>query len=502
MIHFAQKILSVAQIRQADTYTIQHEPLTSDDLMERASAAFVRWFVGHFAAPQSVCIVCGTGNNGGDGLCVARLLFLRGYSVQVILADIGTPTPDFLLNIKRLKRLDAILVTPISHENHLQHVAAIAKGAVLIDALFGSGLTRPLSGFTAHIVEWINQQGKHALIVAIDMPSGLYADRKPDGLVVQAAHTVSFELPKLAFMLPQSHPFVGQWHCVSIGLHPAFIDTAKTPYYYITQSLVTQITQTPGKFAHKGSRGHVLVIGGSFGKIGACVLTATAVLSNGAGLATVYVPRCGYTTLQTAIPEAMVLCDAGDTHLTQTPPETEKYQVLAVGMGMGQADASANVLWTLLKTSCVPMVIDADALNIIARHGWQAHIPRNSILTPHPKEFERIAGNSVDEFERLEKLRLFAQKHNCYVALKGAHTALACPDGKVFFNSTGNPGMATAGSGDVLTGFIAAYFAQGYSLFHAALLGIYRHGQTGDRQVAMSNNGNIRAGQLANDARL
>lgn len=489
------KILSVPQIRQADTYTIEHEPISSDDLMERASAAFSNWFIRCFRVPQTIHIICGTGNNGGDGLCIARQLHARAYSIRVHIVWFNNqPSPDFLLNLKRLEQQGNISLFHLHPNTPLPN---IAPTDIVIDAIFGSGLTRSIvDPFCAAIIQHINNSAACA-VVAVDMPSGLFADvHTPSTNIVKATHTISFELPKLAFMLPQNAVFVGYWHTLAIGLHPYFIDQAPTNYHYVTPDLVAKWQKTMPKFAHKGTRGHVLVIGGSFGKIGACLLTAKATLHNGAGLVTAYLPQCGYSIIQTAAPEVMALCDPHLHYITQLP-DTKRYQAIAIGTGLDTQPITQNALLSLLKTPDVNLVIDADALNLIAQNNWQNYLPPNSILTPHPKEFERLAGSSNNHFERLEQLKHFAQQHQVVVVLKGAHTAIALPNGEVYFNSTGNPAMATAGSGDVLTGFIVALLAQGYLAHQAAILGVYLHGQAGD-QAASKKNGKIVAQDIIN----
>lgn len=499
------KILTASQIRDIDAYTIAHEPVTSANLMERASAAFVQWFTRRYAPPQRVSVVCGTGNNGGDGLCVARLLHQRHYDVLVLIVQDNSAihSRDFQHNRQRLNRFPAIIMRQLSETNPLQ--SYITGVPIIIDALLGSGLNRPLSGIYAQTVAAINQT--KCVVVAIDTPSGLYADRHTDGIAVEATHTVAFQLPKLAFMLPENYRYVGDWHVIPIQLHPIAIDQATTNYYYLDDLdcfLLEEASPLPTKnsstkFAHKGTRGHVLVIGGSKGKIGAAILATRAALYAGAGLTTTYVPACGYHILQTVAPEAMALTDENDTHITQLPADLSPYRAIAIGVGLGQHTDTAQAVCQLLQTATCPLVIDADALNIIADKQWQHLIPPNSILTPHLKEFERLAGKTANDFERLDRLRQVALQWHCYIALKGAHTAIACPNGQVIFNSTGNPAMATGGSGDVLTGIISAYLAQGYSPQQALLTGVYRHGQAGDRTVQQSRNGNITALDLLNN---
>lgn len=483
------KILSAQQIRQADAYTIAHEPIAALDLMERASAAFVRAFVRHYALPCRVWVACGNGNNGADGLCIARLLAQLGYDVSVCVAYLSErSSPEFACNMARLLRLLPHL--PIYTASSTQPPPAIAAD-VLIDALLGTGINRPITQLLAQqLIGMLNQHP--APTVAVDMPSGLLADAVTQGdWVVRAARTITFAAPKLAFLLPDCAAWVGNWQTVSIGLDRVFWQDTATPYHYISPLLAQQWHRPTAKFAHKGTRGHLLVVGGSYGKMGAAALAANAALRAGAGLVTAYVPSCGYNSLQTIVPEALTECPpptAPAHYLTAPAPNTTPYRAVAVGMGLGTHPHTAPLLYSLLCHSRLPMVLDADALNLIAQHGWQRQISPNSIITPHPKEFERLAGATAHHFERLQRLTDFAQQHQITVVLKGAHTAVALPNGEVYFNSTGNPAMATAGSGDVLSGIIGALLAQQYPPQQAALLGVYQHGAAGDRAAAAQHN--------------
>lgn len=494
------KILSVEQTRNADAYTIKHEPISSIDLMERAAAALAQWIVQHYPLPCPVVhIVAATGNNGGDGLCVARLLRNLHYSVEVSIVQLPHASPDFLHNEMLLTKKDNPAAGSCKTINTIDDLSFCPQ-SLIIDALFGSGLRRPLEGLVAAVVEKINLQNHCCTIIAIDLPSGLYADgtsAEQGRAIVRAHHTISFELPKLAFMLPENHPFVGEWHTVPIGLHKEFIDKQSVFNYYFTHQEALKRQKKSPKFAHKGTHGHVLFVGGSYGKMGAAVMSVKAALKAGAGLVSAYLPRCGYVVMQVAVPEAMVIASpqAAEHHLSATDamPALSLYQVLALGPGMGMQPQTQALVRELLLAATVqkiPTIIDADALNAIAANSWQHLLPPNAILTPHPKEFERLAGASDNHFQRLEKLRYCARQWHCYIVLKGAHTATACPDGRVFFNSSGNPSMATGGSGDILTGIIAALLAQGYTPEDSALLGVFRHGTAGDRAAARQSHYN------------
>ncbi len=472
------KILTTDQIRELDAHTIKTEPVASIDLMERACDAFVSWFTPRFTSEQKIGIVCGTGNNGGDGLGIARLLNNLGYNVKVWIVRGSMPESlDFKNNLERIRgKLPVFEIISESDQG------LFADRAILIDAIFGSGLSRPPEGIYKQAINCVNKST--AIRIAVDIPSGLPADRPSEGELVHADHTVSFQLPRLSFLFPQSHPFVGEWHVVNIGLNKSFIREAKSNYYLLEQKDIHERIRPRGKFDHKGSFGHALVIAGSYGKIGAAVLSARAALRSGTGLLTVHVPECGYEIMQMSIPEAMVSVDS-DNKIFASLPELKNFSAIGIGPGIGQDKRTITAFTKLLELAGKPLVIDADALNILGTSRELIHlIPKNSILTPHPKEFERLVGTWRDDFERLGKQVELARKTGAVILLKGANSSIAAPDGTVFFNNTGNPGMATGGSGDVLTGIITGLLAQGYSALDSALIGCWVHGHAGDRAAA------------------
>jgi ADP-dependent NAD(P)H-hydrate dehydratase / NAD(P)H-hydrate epimerase len=468
------KILSASQIKELDAFTIQHEPISSIDLMERACRAFVHWFGGNFDATNKIGIVCGTGNNGGDGLGIARLLNEWDYPVKVWLVRGSVPeTDDFKTNLGRLNEKVEIMEISSDSDRGL-----FEDRDVIIDAIFGSGLSRPAEGIYKQAIACINSAS--AVKVAVDIPSGLMTDQDSSPEIVKAAYTISFQLPKLAFLLPQSYPYTGEWVLVDIGLSKSFIKSCKTSYHYLQRKDVCRLVRERSKYDHKGTFGHALLITGSYGKIGAAVLSSRAALRSGAGLVTIHAPGCGYNILQTAVPEVMVSPDKSFEFFSGIA-DTEKYSSIGIGPGLGQLPETVNAFRTLLQSYRRPMVIDADALNILSSNPDMLDlVPPDTILTPHPKEFERLAGKWKNDFERLEKQRQLASKLKSIVVLKGAHTAIAFPSGEVYFNPTGNPGMATGGTGDVLTGVLAGLLAQSYSPENAALLGVYLHGLAGD----------------------
>ncbi|GAA4310882.1 NAD(P)H-hydrate dehydratase [Nibribacter koreensis] len=472
------KILSAAQTRKADAYTIQHEPISSLDLMERAASALVDWLTQRFSPEVPFAIFCGPGNNGGDGLAAARLLHNRGYNVQVFLVEEPdqTKSDDFTQNLHRLPQ-----ELPAQSIQSIEDFSELSPGTVVLDALFGSGLSRPLRGVYAQVVEKMNQLG--GTIISVDVPSGLFADEAllQDSTVVQATHTVTFEQPKLSFLLPSSGAYVGEWHAVSIALHPEYLQNVASPYQLLTPAFIKSILKPRKKYAHKGTYGHALLIGGSYGKLGALILSAQAALRAGVGLLTVQVPQIGYSIVQTAVPEAMALTDLHDLHFTRFTGQPDAYDCLGIGPGLGQAEDTRLALEALFRLHLPPLVLDADALNLVAADRTLLRtLPEGSILTPHLKEFERLTGPATDDFHRLQLLQSFCQEHKCYVVLKGAHSCVGTPTGEYYFNSTGNPGMATGGSGDVLTGILTSLRAQGYSALETCLLGIYVHGLAGD----------------------
>ena len=471
------KIFSNEQIRRADKFTIQHETISSIALMERAATAFTDWLkIKLYKFSHTVYIFCGTGNNGGDGLAVGRMLLEAGFNVQVfIVGNMDKRSEDFSINYDRIRRK-----TKINLVRRSADLPAIQKHHVIVDALFGSGLSRKIEGLAAEAVNTMNQSG--ARIFAIDIATGLYADQPtpPQNPIVQAHFTITFQLPKLAFMLAENAPYVGEWELVNIGLSQQFIDQEQTSLYFLDEAIVARLIRRRQKFAHKGSFGKVLLISGSYGKMGATQLAGQACLRSGTGLLTLYAPQSAYNILQLGLPEAMTLTDPEPHHLAQAP-DVSPYAVIAAGPGLGQHPDTAKMLAQVLEQVTTPVVLDADALNILAANPALMHLlPKGSILTPHRKEFERLAGTAKHDFEKLEQLQQMASRHQVYMVLKGPHTGIATPNGKVYFNSTGNPGMATGGSGDVLTGIIAGLLAQQYEPLHAALLGTWLHGKAGD----------------------
>ncbi len=471
------KIFSADQIRKWDQYTIHYEPIASIDLMERAAKKCVQWLLDNFLKAKSFKIICGKGNNGGDGLAIARLLSEKGLNVEVYILESGKlGTEDFQTNLQRLH----IIPVNIRYIQSPEHFPSFEKSDIIIDALYGSGINKPLEGLNEKLVQHINNT-KYK-VISIDVPSGLFMDESSSGhTIIQADHTLSFQTQKLSLLVAENAPCVGEVHILDIGLHPKFTDQEESDFHLITIGLITKIFIPRQPNAHKGIYGHALIIGGSNGKIGAVLLATKACLHTGAGLTTSYLPFCGYNILQIATPEAMVITDKNENQITGLPPDIQKYSALGIGPGMGTASETQKALVELIQLYNKPMVIDADGLNCFAlRKDSLMHFPPYSILTPHPKEFERLFGESKNDFERITLARKKAKELNVIIILKGHHTFIATPTGQGYFNSTGNAGMAKGGSGDVLTGIITSFLAQGYSSLDASILGVYLHGLAGD----------------------
>jgi ADP-dependent NAD(P)H-hydrate dehydratase / NAD(P)H-hydrate epimerase len=472
------KILSAEDIRLWDQYTIQHEPVTSIDLMERAAAKCVDWLEENIHGDIHYTIFCGKGNNGGDGLAIARMLAAKNYPVTIYILEFGHKgTPDFQTNLARLHQTQGAEILFIQTEKSFHE---LDSNQVIIDALYGSGLNRKLEGVTACLVDHINSHSNQT--IAIDIPSGMFTDRSSkDNPIVKANHTLSFQCLKPAFLVAENEGCTGEIHILDIGLHEGFYQSVNGKYEWVNEKTIHSIHKPRKRFAHKGNFGHGLLLAGSYGKMGAAILSARSCLRSGIGLLTCHIPRCGYDIMQSAVPEAMVTTDSNMSFLTGSEGDLTKYEAIGIGPGMGTAGETKMLVREILDTYRHPIVIDADALNILSsQKDLLKLVPGGSVLTPHPKEFERLFGETSDDFDRIDLALKKAKELNIVIILKGHHTLIATPDGKGFFNSTGNAGMATGGSGDVLMGIATGLLAQGYSSVETAILGVYIHGLAGD----------------------
>ena len=469
------KILTGQQIKEADKYTIENEPISSIDLMERASNTIAQWFCENIDKNNPLLFLIGKGNNGGDGLAAARILFHAGYDCSVCMLTDNKEelTEDCRYNLERLPKY----VNFVNFSENLPH------DTIIVDALLGSGVKGALKEPLPSLIDRIN--ASHHKVVSIDLPSGMITEFGNAGQkIIKADITLTLEFPKLAMLFPEAGEHCGDIVVLPIGLSKEFIDTSDSRYYYITEAMVETMKRKRDKFAHKGIYGHALLIGGSRGMAGAVILAVGAALRSGCGLVTTHLPQLERFSLQAIYPSAMTSPDNDDC-FSELPENLSKYSAIGIGCGLGKAQRTAKAYEQLLKSVDKPMVIDADALNIMADHyRLRQYIPAGSILTPHPGELERLVGEWKDEEEKLQLVKKLAANLQLIIILKGAHTMICLPNGDCYFNSTGNSGMAKGGSGDVLTGYITGLLARGYSSEQAAISGVYTHGLAGDRAAS------------------
>ncbi len=473
------KILTSSQLKELDKYTIAHEPIASIDLMERAAIALTNAIIRRWDKSFKMVVFAGPGNNGGDALAVARMLSQRGYHVEVFLFNTkGKLSEECQTNLERLKMCGSVYFTEISTQFDPPE---LTESHVVIDGLFGSGLNKPLSGGFAAVVKYIN--ASKAQVVAIDIPSGLMGEDNTYNIrqnIVHADVTLSIQLPKLSFLFPENEDVVGEWELLDIGLKQSYIDATASPFSILGEEVIRPIIKPRKRFAHKGSFGHGLLIAGSYGMAGASILSAKACLRSGIGLLTVHTPIHNHDILQISVPEAIVQTDIHERYFAQ-PTDLSRYKAIAIGPGLGQEEDTALAMMEQIQGSNLPIILDADAINILSTHrNWLSRLPKRCILTPHLGELERLIGKCMDTYERLTKVKELAAYLQSYIIVKGAWTTIVTPEGEYFFNPTGNPGMATGGSGDVLTGILLALVAQGYSREEACKLGVYIHGLAGD----------------------
>jgi NAD(P)H-hydrate epimerase len=537
-------LFTTKQIASLDKNTIENEPISDIDLMERASMQITNWLVQRFSTERKMVFFAGPGNNGGDALAIARQMAELDFVCEVFLVDLGRELKgSSAINRHRLELQQKVKISTIKTLNDFPE---IAETDIIIDGLFGSGLTRPLEGLAAEIVQKINyschlptsrrvmtnekdsstshhpnfsrdmtadsghpnQSRETTQIISIDIPSGLMGEDNSAGRLpaearvttynnfIQADFTLTFQFPKISFLFAENEKYVGEWEVLPIRLHPDGIAQTQTNYFFTEKDDIQQIIKKRSRFGHKGTYGHALLIAGSFGKMGAAVLASKACLRSGVGLLTVQIPHLGYPIIQTAVPEAMASVDQHDYTFTEFP-DLSQFSAIGVGPGIGIKSNTKKALCELLEKAKVPLVIDADALNILSENkSWLDKIPENSILTPHPGEFKRLVGESENSYENIQKQLEFSKKYKVIVVLKGAFTSISTPAGNLYFNSTGNPGMATAGSGDVLAGIITGLLAQGIAPEEAAIAGVFVHGLAGDLAAKEKSEFSLVAGDI------
>jgi hydroxyethylthiazole kinase-like uncharacterized protein yjeF len=475
-------LLISPQIREADAYTIANETITSIDLMERAAKAFISWFINHFQDKrETIAIYCGTGNNGGDGLAIARMLKDHQYQqVDVKIASFSSKSSDdFNTNLHRLIP-SGIPIQEIKPGEELP----VENSSIIIDALLGTGLNKPLSGDYERLVHYLNNL--HKTVVAVDVPTGFFSEGEtdPDAPVLKADLVITFQQPKINFLLPESAPYIKCWEAVNIGINEGFIQSLNSPYQLVEEKDIRHRLKPRHRFSNKGTYGHALIVAGQPETMGAALLSSSACAYAGAGLTTACIPQSGLIALNSHQPEIMAILRKDNK---QPEIEWEKFTAIAVGPGLGQDESALALFVDLLKNYKKPLVIDADALNLLSVHyGLWKYVPAGSIVTPHVKEFDRLFGAHKNWWQRLQTAIQMASEHKIYIVLKNDYTISITPDGKLYFNSTSNAAMASGGMGDVLTGILVALLAQGYTSEDACILGNYLHGKAGD-ELALPN---------------
>lgn len=477
------KLFSKEQIYEGDKLTTERQNISSTDLMERAATQIFNWMHGRMQGAQvPIHVFCGIGNNGGDGLVLARHLITHGYNVITYVVNCSDKrSKDFLINYDRIKNVTKDWPKMLSCSGDFSEILIDEKD-IIVDAVFGIGLNRPPNSWVQELFQKF--RASKAFTLAIDIPSGVYTDKavEDENAVVYANYTLSFQSPKLVFFLPETAKYTVQWEALDIGIDKNYLMQTETEVELISKLEVLPLYKPRDKFSHKGDFGHVMILGGSYGKIGSVNLASRAALSSGSGLVTAYIPKCGYHSLQGAIPEVMVISDENETTISNINFDIEP-NVIGIGVGLGTAAETAKTLESFLKRNKTPLVIDADGLNLLSKKKTLLKLlPKKTILTPHPKELERLIGKWSDDFDKLKKVKAFSKKYDVIVLIKGAHSITVYED-KLYINTTGNPGMATAGSGDVLTGVISGLVGQGYEPLAASIFGAYLHGKSADISI-------------------
>lgn len=485
------KIFSAAQIKEWDRFTISNKPISSLDLMERAAAKCADWVLQNIPHNKKIIIICGSGNNGGDGLAIARMLLKKRGDVAVYILKAGKRSNDCNTNLQRLIEMGV----SINEIETTESFPAANTGDVIIEAMFGTGLNKPLQGIAQLLAQYINQK-KAVTVISIDMPAGLYADKCSKGnTITKAAHTLSFQCNKLAFMMAENSEYTGNIAILDIGLDNDFYNDTASNVNTIDKDLLLSFFKARKQFAHKYSFGHALLFAGSQNMMGAAILAAESCLRSGAGLVTVHIAEPLMPVIQTALPEA--IASAEDNFETLA----KKKAAIGIGPGLAINETNTKLLGQIITEWAGATVIDASALSML--QPFTSLLAKRkehpAILTPHTGEFEKLFGQCKNDFERMDTALQKAAQLNCYVVLKGRHTLIACPNGEAWFNTTGNNGMATAGSGDVLTGILTGLLAQGYTEKEACLLGVYLHGLAGNFAAASLSPEAMIAGDITNN---
>lgn len=474
------KIFTTENIRNIDRFTIEQEGVSSLELIHRVAEGVVSEILSRWTPTTPTVIFAGSGNNGADALIVGKLLIEAGFKPLILLFNFnGNSLSRDCRTAKRelLEHHDVNLVEIIDRAE----LPVLTPRHLVIDGLFGTGLRDPLEGGFKTLARNISESG--ADVVSIDIPSGMFGDWNARVIgrdVVHATVTMTVQFPRLAFFIADNADLVGEWKLIDIGLSKRAAEETLTKFYLVERDDIRAVLQPRKPFSSKADYGHALIIAGCYGMMGAAVMAARGALRSGAGKVSVHSPRCGFSIIQSQVPEALFSPDPNEIVISDMTPRFG-WTAIGAGPGIGVNDATRGALETLIKTVKKPMVLDADALNIISRTpGLIDHIAPGSILTPHPGEFDRLFGTQTSAEARLLKAIEVAHKYRVIIVLKGHYTATIRPDGKVFFNSTGTAAMATAGSGDVLTGIITSLLAQGYKPEAASVAGVYIHGLAGE----------------------
>ncbi len=481
------KILSLNQIKKMDQYCIDYESISSIQLMERAAKSCFEWIINNIQLKTvPFIILSGNGNNGGDGVCLARMLHLHGVEVIVYILNISNNSSrDFLISKKKALKYGVELQN-IYEKGEFPSLDK--NESYLVDAIFGTGYNRIIKNkYWKSFFYHINNKNKFKCVISIDIPSGLFMEKSQNNFetIIKATHTLSFQTPKLPFLFPSYVDYIGKWYLLDIGWNHHFLQKMNTKNILVDETYINTLLNNKKnkrkKFSHKGDYGHGIIIGGSYGMIGAVALSGEASLRSGIGKLTIYVPSCGYQIIQTLLPEAIIKTN-NEKYLNEIVIKNN-INAICIGMGMGKNYKTIKALENFLKNkdNSIPMIIDADAINILSeRIELLNFIPENTIITPHPKEFSRLFGLWKNEYHKLNMLRKISKKYKIFVILKGAYSIISTPKGVIYFNTTGNPGMSTAGSGDVLSGIIMSFLSQGYSPKKSCIMGVYLHGLSGD----------------------
>lgn len=476
------KILNAQQIKEVDRCSIQKQKISSWELMERASAVFVGTLCKYLTGSEKVHIFCGKGNNGGDGLAIARMLADRHFSVSVfIVQHTDKASEDFLINYEKIKTHSRIrCIKEIRQSADMD--GEIKDDVICIDALLGSGINKAAEGLLKECICHINRHYK--TIYSVDVPSGLFLDKEngPNDAVVRSTCTLTFQLPKLSFFLPENAEFVGDWEVLDIGLSEECIRQHATSYFTIDLSFVSSLCIPRKKVSAKWDYGHCLIVAGSAAMPGAAVMCVCSALRSGCGLVTIHSVEKVVDKVSQYYPECLLSVDSYSTNIQRMPDNIEKYTSVAFGCGMGHTEDTYRVLQSLLQTTgSQKLIIDADGLNVLAQHPELADLlpSYRTVLTPHIKEFDRLFGKHYSHYQRLQTAVQMAVHKKTVIVLKSAYTAVVLPSGNVYFATFANSGMAKGGSGDVLTGLIAGLCARGYQTENAALLAVYLHAYAG-----------------------